>query len=186
MMSFAEFYIALLRFINFKLYKDGGIEYPPKELDPLNLTASTVFSLIQPSIKQMQKQIQQKTLEANPEGVEPKNQALDQFKSFRFYLNREVPQYSLEFILLSAGCELGYDGSNSPFDESAEGITHHIVDRPLPSDLVRMNREYIQPQWVYDCMNHVILLPTSHYAPGKVRFTQTLLDVACTSFSVCR
>lgn len=30
--TFKEFYVALLRFVNFKLYKDLGLSYPPKEV----------------------------------------------------------------------------------------------------------------------------------------------------------
>jgi len=30
--TFKEFYVALLRFINFKLYKDLGLTYPPKDV----------------------------------------------------------------------------------------------------------------------------------------------------------
>jgi len=30
--TFREFYVALLRFMNFKLYKDLGLQYPPKAI----------------------------------------------------------------------------------------------------------------------------------------------------------
>jgi len=30
--TFREFYVALLRFMNFKLYKDLGLSYPPKDI----------------------------------------------------------------------------------------------------------------------------------------------------------
>lgn len=30
------------------------------------------------------------------------------------------------------------------------------------------SREYIQPQWVYDCVNNAILLSVKEYAPGKL------------------
>ena len=30
--TFREFYVALLRFMNFKLYKDLGLQYPPKDI----------------------------------------------------------------------------------------------------------------------------------------------------------
>ena len=29
-----------------------------------------------------------------------------------------------------------------------------------------MTRHYIQPQWVFDCVNRQRLLPTSEYSPG--------------------
>jgi hypothetical protein len=33
MNTFLEFYIALLRFVNFKLFSDVGLEYPPQRMD---------------------------------------------------------------------------------------------------------------------------------------------------------
>ncbi|MDR3735793.1 MAG: hypothetical protein P4L10_09675 [Acidobacteriaceae bacterium] len=165
MMSFCEFYEGLVKFVNFKLYKDSGLEYPPTALNSVNLSGNAVFSLMQPYIHQAQNQLRQKWETDHPD--QPRsNKALDQFKSFRFFLNREVPTYSLEFVLLSAGCELGFSGDCSPFDESAEGVTHQIVDRPMIDDM-RTNREYVQPQWVYDSLNHAVLLPTASYGPGK-------------------
>jgi pescadillo protein len=168
MMSFEEFYEALLKFVNFKLFKDLGIEYPLKELNELNLGSNSVFASIQSFILKTQDHLKQKSAAMNPEQQKDVNKSLEQFKNFKFYLNREVPLYSLEFILLSAGCQVGYEGDDSPYPESAEGITHHIVDRSVSTDGEPTNREYIQPQWVYDCLNHSILLPTAHYAPGKV------------------
>jgi len=49
--TFTEFYIALLRFVNFKLYKDIGIKYPPQrdafanESDPLFLCPNKIGDL---------------------------------------------------------------------------------------------------------------------------------------------
>jgi len=44
------------------------------------------------------------------------------------------------------------------------------VDRP-PENLVMVkNKEYVQPQWVFDSINIMTLLPISDYAPGKVSF----------------
>ena len=173
MMNFAEFYEALLKFVNFKLYKEAGLEYPPPALKPLNLTSNALFSQIQPFIHQTQLQLKQKSASANTEQQPHINKSLEQFKPFKFFLNREVPMYSLEFILLSAGCQIGFDGEDSAFDESAEGITHQIVDRPV-IDEMRTNREYVQPQWVYDCLNHAIILPTTPYGLGKVSLISIL------------
>ena len=38
--TFREFYTALLRFVNFKLYSDLGIQYPPKEIQGLEFDQS--------------------------------------------------------------------------------------------------------------------------------------------------
>src|SRR5699024_9527857 len=49
--------------------------------------------------------------------------------------------------------------------EDDEAITHQIVDR---DDLTKkyLNRYYIQPQWVFDCINARALLPVQNYFMG--------------------
>ena len=32
---------------------------------------------------------------------------------------------------------------------------------------MKKNKEYIQPQWIFDCINKKSLVPVSEYAPGK-------------------
>lgn len=104
------------------------------------------------------------------------------FEPFTFFLGRETPRTPLEFILRAFGCKrVGWDavlGEGSyTSDESDRRITHQIVDRPnlpgLPAaeGTVRRGervpgRTYIQPQWVWDCINAGRLLRTDLYAPG--------------------
>ena len=40
-----------------------------------------------------------------------------------------------------------------PFRADDKRITHHIVDRPSISGQPFDGRYYVQPQWVYDCVN---------------------------------
>jgi hypothetical protein len=48
-------------------------------------------------------------------------------------------------------------------------ITHHVVDRPkLLSGHHFEGRVYIQPQWVYDCVNAQKLLPVEPYAMNAI------------------
>ena len=46
-------------------------------------------------------------------------------------------------------------------------ITHVVTDRPVQSLTLDSRREYVQPQWICDCVNNNILLPLKDYAPGK-------------------
>lgn len=118
------------------------------------------------------------------------------FAPFSFFLSRETPRQPLEFILRAFGCRrIGWDAvlgdgafTNNEYDTS---ITHQIVDRPpvaqasfpeTPEEHVdesgttiteaprtggRMpGRTYIQPQWVWDCINQCKLLRPDLYAPG--------------------
>ncbi|KAL9595121.1 MAG: hypothetical protein Q9219_006638 [cf. Caloplaca sp. 3 TL-2023] len=118
------------------------------------------------------------------------------FAPYSFFLSRETPRQPLEFLLRAFGCRriswdqvLG-DGAftNDEFDPS---ITHQVVDRPpilqsddpsgAEDDDDRMGeaprpprgsrmpgRTYIQPQWVWDCINQGSLLRADLYAPGAV------------------
>ncbi|KAL6007118.1 hypothetical protein ACLOJK_032614 [Asimina triloba] len=89
------------------------------------------------------------------------------FKNLRFFLSREVPRESLLFIIPAFGGMVSWEGEGGPFKESDESITHQIVDRPTQGHIF-LSREYIQPQWVYDCVNARIILPTDAYMVGRV------------------
>ncbi|KAK3702902.1 mRNA-binding ribosome synthesis protein nop7 [Vermiconidia calcicola] len=116
------------------------------------------------------------------------------FEPFTFFLSRETPRHSLEFIVKAFGCKrvgwasvLGEPGSYCSEDDSR--ITHQIVDRPdlpLPSPPLTdgdddeeeegvVNRKpnervpgriYVQPQWVWDSINAGKLQRPDLYAPG--------------------
>ena len=120
-------------------------------------------------------------------------EAASLFAPLTFFLSRETPRQPLEFILRAFGCKrIGWDAvlGDGAFtnNESDLTITHQIVDRPLSTNLpeeqatkaspdpsasqvVRPGhripgRTYIQPQWVWDCVNEVKLLRPDLYAPG--------------------
>lgn len=118
------------------------------------------------------------------------------FAPFSFFLSRETPRQPLEFILRAFGCKrIGWDAvlgdgafTNNEYDTS---FTHQVVDRPpltqasfpdapdgnVDQSVERMmeaprtggrmpGRTYIQPQWVWDCINACKLLRPDLYAPG--------------------
>jgi len=87
------------------------------------------------------------------------------FQDFKFLLNRETPQTELEFVLLAMGAKVVFeqDSGNKLEDVS---ITHHILDRNIAESQKRSTRQYVQPQWVFDCLNTGAVIPTEHYQPG--------------------
>ena len=90
------------------------------------------------------------------------------FSGKKFFLNREVPRESLCFVIRSFSGEVSWDKSLFPgatFSEDDQTITHQIVDREnVPNKY--LNRYYIQPQWVFDCINARALLPVQNYFVG--------------------
>lgn len=118
------------------------------------------------------------------------------FAQFSFFLSRETPRQPLEFILRAFGCKrLSWDATLGDgaftYDENDPSITHQVVDRPpllqatsVQGTTVAENssnsevterikqggrvpgRTYIQPQWVWDCINDGKLLRPDLYAPG--------------------
>ncbi|KAJ3004049.1 mRNA-binding ribosome synthesis protein nop7 [Thoreauomyces humboldtii] len=257
MSTFLELYETLIGFVNFKLYSELNLVYPPKvdeqrdagaagltsyvleaaaEKDLVNevvaqVDGSTVIRASKIQRKETQKRIASLSnklaaidddAEAEPpsgptaEEDEDVPQAIvpattdeemvptlgawkakeseltglqNLFRGCVFWMSREVPRYSLEFVIRAFGGEVGWDasaGSGSPFTEDDTRITHHIVDRPavVPAPIItpasdaapaavtpvakrHERREYLQPQWVYDCVNAKKLLRTNGYHTGE-------------------
>lgn len=90
------------------------------------------------------------------------------FSKLKFFLNREVAKEPLAFVIRCCGGQVSWDSSVAPgatFSEEDESITHHIIDRPSLSSM-RVNRSYVQPQWVFDSLNKGELLDVKSYLIG--------------------
>lgn len=123
------------------------------------------------------------------------NQIAALFADFTIYISREAPRHPIEFLLRAFGCKcVGWDPvlGDGAFtnDETDTRITHQVVDRPALSEVgpiestngndqngdgsaktlrpgMRvLGRTYVQPQWVWDCVNAGQLLRPDHYSPG--------------------
>lgn len=205
MKTFLEFSVKLIGFVNFKLFTELNVIYPPTLDLEKDQNAAGLSSLL---ISSGSKKSSQQTLESNVKSIQlptelqekidkydnqtdaemeeiipldeqetfPIQNQLDSdlnkvkvlFKDLQIFLSREVPKESLEFVIKSFGGQVGWDetvGAFSPFSEKDTTITHQVVDRPTLSHVIP-NRIYVQPQWVYDCINSRKLLDTSLYAPG--------------------
>lgn len=196
MATFTEFYTTLLGFVNFKIYHSINLFYPPKldsatldskeneedyamtsesYIEKLSALSSSLARVVA-SVEEEEAQLDQFPIEGedmeNMEAKE-KEQKLQEaqkkvFDGLKFFLNRETPRESLAFIIRCFGGQVSWDKSvciGSTYDVTDETITHQIVDRPNV-DKQYINRYYIQPQWVYDCVNAKILLPVEDYFLG--------------------
>ncbi|XP_031712705.1 pescadillo [Anarrhichthys ocellatus] len=108
------------------------------------------------------------TMEAREKEQKQQEAQKKLFEGIKLFLNREVPRESLAFLIRCFGGEVSWDKSvciGSTYKVTDETITHQIVDRPN-IDKQYINRYYIQPQWVYDCVNAKLLLPVEDYFLG--------------------
>jgi pescadillo len=87
------------------------------------------------------------------------------FANFVFFINREIPLEWMQLCTISFGAKVAWDGPTSPFPVGDARITHQIVDRPQQG-IQNSSREYVQPQWVFDCINAQMVLPVQNYRPG--------------------
>eukprot|EP00873_Tetraselmis_striata_P029460 jgi/Tetstr1/449724/TSEL_036791.t1 len=87
------------------------------------------------------------------------------FSGMCFFLGREVPREPLMLVIRAFGGAVAWAGEGSPVDENSDTITHQVVDRPTQGHRF-LNREYVQPQWVFDSANFRVLAPCEKYAPG--------------------
>lgn len=141
----------------------------PEESIPKDDTAIDTFTLANPSSDMLPQPTA--ATSSSPTSI---------FASTTFYISRETPREPLEFLLRSFGCKrIGWDavlGSGAfTEDPSDPAISHQVVDRPAtfppittgaPDNTRFPGRIYVQPQYVWDCVNNGKLLPPGEYAPG--------------------
>jgi len=196
MLTFLEFYRTLVKFVNFRLYADLGLAYPPKR-DEACVRGSAEVAALEAEMREAgQAQAQQAEKEDaevtqgvvadfgdDPEAAELQKKLVESnrmkttFRGLRVFVNREVPLRPVYFVLLCGGVfEVGWErgasagstaGPGSAFPAESDTITHQIIDRPPTSFETRAGREYIQPQWIFDSFNIGCQLPIAPYAPGR-------------------
>ncbi|KAK6056639.1 BRCA1 protein, partial [Cooperia oncophora] len=184
MVTFAEFYVAMLGFVNYRLYQMVGLYYPPQIQTGQNMVAADdsddeervekIYSLARPLAKRTGTENEKEDEEAVEmfgdddnalaEKVKESKLIKNLFKGLVFFLNRETPKEALTLIIRNCGGTVGWSGGPTNLEESNSSITHHIVDRPMSK--FDVNRRYIQPQWVFDCLNARRRLPTEKYMVG--------------------
>lgn len=175
MLTFLDFYESLLKFVNFKLYHDAGLAYPPAINSNLDRKGLGLHSMINKRIAEVDELEAQENDELYKDSkifasqdVEFRKQSAHTllFQGLKFFLSRETPQEVLELLVLSLGGEIVMEDPETPDLVNDSSITHQIIDRKFPASRRIAGREYIQPQWVFDCMNVSSLLPIAPYEAG--------------------
>ncbi|XP_064620851.1 pescadillo homolog [Lineus longissimus] len=196
MATFVEFYTTMLGFINFRLYHTLNLHYPPKldlELDskdPGDLCSKA--EQLEERLAAMTQSLAKigdntgddddanadefpSVVSDDPDVIEQAKveqekmtKFLKLFKGVKCFVNREVPREALTFVIRSFGGQVSWHKTmalGATFEETDESITHQIVDRP-EVEKQYLSRYYIQPQWIFDCINARKLLPVEDYFPG--------------------
>lgn len=183
MATFVEFYIALLGFVNYRLYHSVGLHYPPRiayssqreEEEGNEEEEEKVYSLACPLAREAEAEedvLPDTSIGDDDTGGEIAEKIREEaalknlFVNCRFWINREAPKDMLALIIRSCGGTVSWDNCpGGQYNEKDARITHQIIDRPLPNN-TDINRCYVQPQWVVDCFNLRKRLPADKYLPG--------------------
>lgn len=156
MITFLEFYIEMARFVLFKLEADLKLEETEKIRVEDEGADPNVDNFGDATEGVPQKKVN------NAAALRSEKQALNNLmSSYVFYLSRETPRSKLEFIVNNCGGRV--------VSEFGPTVTHYVVDRPslLPPHTQQSNVEYIQPQYVFDCLNAHMMLAVQGYRMGE-------------------
>ncbi len=197
MSIFVEFYTTMLGFVNFRLFHNLNLKYPPalasssssaaeeegnhdEELQ--NRVAALNQSLVRTVANLEGADDEAKIddipmIDEDPEKAEAaKKEAAEQrqlqslFDGHKFFLSREVPRESIVFMIRACGGEVSWDATAAPgstFEEDSDKVTHQICDR-AEVDKKHVGRYYLQPQWIFDSINRRKRLPVKDYFVGAV------------------
>ncbi|KAI8343436.1 Pescadillo N-terminus-domain-containing protein [Chlamydoabsidia padenii] len=190
MTTFLDFYITLMGFVNYRLYNELNLSYPPAlDKDSFKLDQPTInnkkvdigedddettaldeFKSTDPAANTGDEQGATVTLQQIQDASNQVQSLQQLFKNHTFFLSRETPRYALEFMIRACGGQVSWDASMGgvpPFPESDERITIQVCDRPKVNNRV-LSRSYVQPQWIADCVNSRKLIKASLYEPGQL------------------
>lgn len=192
MADFTYFYSYACGFINYRLYQQINLVYPPQfsvsldsdesQVEENTFVSERIAALNVDLVKSTDDPEEPEDLDLNlisndgdsekikkmHEREMAKKKLKNLFAGLKFFINREVPREPLVFTIRCFGGKVSWDKNcfvGATFDEDDETITHHIIDRPS-IDKKYISRDYIQPQWIFDSVNQEKLLPTNKYFMG--------------------
>lgn len=158
LITFLEFYLEMMRFVTFKLkadYERDLADVEKAEEEGLNANAEDFGA--NNAVTQQQLPHQGK-LESQ---LVELSRVRKLFDGFVFFISREVVAKHAILVIRSCG------GRVSSLYNS--NVTHCVIDRPqlAPGFQKLPNVEYIQPQYLFDCLNARTVLPVVGYRMGE-------------------
>ncbi|XP_051777435.1 pescadillo [Erpetoichthys calabaricus] len=175
MATFTEFYTTLLGFINFRLYQNFNLVYPPKLESPTEELMTSEYgedyamgsesylerlSSLSASITHVipSKEDDEVQLDEFPTEGEDANQTelrekekqqaeaqLKLFEGLKFFLNREVPRESLAFVIRCFGGLVSWDRS------LCIGATYEVTDETITHQIVdrpNVDKQYLNRYYI--------------------------------------
>lgn len=159
MLTFLEFYRAMVKFVNFKLYSDLGLAYPPRRNVQLDRTSADVAAL-EVDMREAGKAQQLQSEQTEKENAEVATSALadfgDQseavemqqklaessrmkttFRGLKVFVNREVPLRPLYFVLLCGGvAEVGWERGANAGETAGQGSAFPVDGEAITHQIV--------------------------------------------------
>lgn len=154
LITFLEFYIEMMRFVLFKLNMDLEKELEEQERAEEDTANAETFKV--GALEGDKKALSKQEAVARELGRVRKL-----FNGFVFFISREIPNKHAAMIITACGGRVVETFNSS--------VTHCVVDRPqLPPGMPKeANVEYVQPQYIFDCMNARAVLPVNGYRMGE-------------------
>ena len=148
LLTFLEFYLQQMRFILFKLEHDQRVSEEKMIAAEEDAEANEAEDF--PVSEEEQRR------------AEKVKKHTSLFEGMTFFISRECPKLHIKFI-----CE-SFNGKVSETMEAGK-VTHCIIDRPSlpPGDKKISGVDYVQPQWLFDCINAKGKLSVDEYLMGK-------------------
>jgi len=160
MLTFLEFYRAVVKFINFKLYADLGLAYPPKRIMVKDESSAEVAAL-ELEMRAAGQEREEKAAEDEKENegmaaevaadfgetskeakemqlqLAQTNRMKTVFKGLRVFINREVPLRPIYFMLLCGGAtEVGWERGATAGGSSGSGSAFSVGNKTITHQII--------------------------------------------------
>lgn len=159
MLTFLVFYRAMVKFVNFRLYSDLGLAYPPRRDVKLDSSSADVAALeveMREAGKAQQLQSEQTEKDnadvatgvladfgdqseavAMQQKLAESNRMKTTFRGLRVFVNREVPLRPLYFVLLCGGvAEVGWERGASAGESAGLGSAFPVDGEAITHQIV--------------------------------------------------
>ncbi|KAG5511676.1 hypothetical protein JKF63_07273 [Porcisia hertigi] len=172
LLSFLEFYLEMMRFVLFKLESDLARDEADRlavedeegvaRANAVDFASGATLAVLDVGANQAHTKEAKEVESSRSLKEEELQKAREVFRGLTFFLSREVPAKRIALVINACGGRVATDYVPS-------NITHVVIDRPaLPPGMQKHDQlEYVQPQYIFDCLNARLMLPVTGYRMGE-------------------